>query len=378
MITKDRTMRTLTLTRYTDLTPDQWRRVAATTRRHVRRVCGVRCEVGIGRKWSSGRPRGNGVAIRVYLPDKQPRVPASCRVPDEFSIRLRRNDGRYELLQIPSDVDSLADLVPTAGSVALNNQSATTALVLRWVDHRRAIRWGFVTVAHLFDRRAPRAVSVRVRSTVFRCRRLRPPPRSDRNDVCILAVNGPGDRVEARLIDSGVLSPEGNRPVDLMSVRQVHRSVMNQEVGRTVSVDGSGRIVGEEVFPDGFRLGTRRVDDCVRVSAATENTFRPGTSGACWTFASRVACMQLGGRRPEFREGIGQPISRYLPWLRRTLGEQAAIVAVLDGVARQRGAGRSAIVASGAFSSTDTVADCSAIVGGQAASIDGAIGDVLT
>ncbi len=303
----------------------------------MRRVCGVRCEVGIGRKWSSGRPRDNDIAIRVYLPNKKPRVPASGRVPDVFSIRLCRDDGGYDLLRIRSDVDSLADLVPTAGRVALNEPSATTAFILRWVDRRQAMRWGFATVAHLFARGAPRAVSVRVGSTMFRCRRLRPPPRGDRNDVCILAVNGPSDRVEARLIDCGVLPPEGNRPVDPMSVREVHWSAMNQEVGRTYSVDGSERIVGEEVFPDGFRLGTRRVDDCVRVSAATEGSFRPGTSGACWTFGNRAACMQLGGRQPEFREGIGQPLSRYLPWLRRTLGKQAAVVAVLDGMTRRSG-----------------------------------------
>lgn len=322
-------MQTLTIDRYDDLTADQWRRVAATARKQVRRITGRSSEIGIGRKYRDGRPTDCNLAIRVYLPRKSSRVPRSERIPRSFHIRLRCRDGRYTQLRLQSDVESLVDYVPTVGRVDLDDRTATCGFLLRWTDRRGAKRWGFATVGHLFDRLSLRAATVRIGSVLFRCQKFRSPPHRDRNDLCLLAIRGRPDWIENRLGDAGVVSSTLASGVDLMSVADVHAAAINQRRGRAIAFHGREDFVGEEVFPNGFRLGTRRLDDCIRVSCHNENAFRPGSSGAVWNMENKTACLQVGGRTPHFREGIGQPFSRYLRWLHNSLGLQTKVFGLL-------------------------------------------------
>jgi hypothetical protein len=324
-------MRTVTIQRYNQLSGEQWRRVTRSVKRQVRNLTGKPVEIGIGRKYANGIPFGRRVAIRVYVPRKRQRVSSAKRIPGLFRIRLKRPDGKYDLLKIRSDVDSLADYVPTSARVRLGTRTATTGLLLRWNDAKGAVKWGFATVGHLFDDTSRRVASVRVHSTAkFQCRLFKNAPKRKRVDVAVLRIVGSRKEIERKLQDCDLISKSNLSVIKLMRVRQVHRAAIDRRRGRTVSPDGDQVFTGEEVFPDGFLLGTRRLDDCIRVAQARNDTFKQGTSGAHWCFGSRVACMQVGGKANEFCEGIGQPMDSLLPWIRSTLGHSVKVVAVLD------------------------------------------------
>lgn len=324
-------MRTVTIQRYSQLSDEQWRRVTKSAKRQVRNLTGKSTEIGIGRKYANGNPLGRRVAIRVYVPRKRQRVSSAKRIPGHFRIRLRRRDGRYDLLKIRSDVDSLADYVPTSARVRLGTRTATTGLLLRWNDAKGSVSWGFATVGHLFDDTSRRIASVRVHSTTkFQCRLIKNAPRRKRVDVAILRIVGSHKEIVRKLMDCDLIGKSNPSSIKPLSVRQVHRAAIGRRRGRSVSPDGDRVFLGEEVFPDGFLLGTRRLDDCIRVAQARSDTFKQGTSGAHWCFGSRVACVQVGGKATEFREGIGQPMGSLLPWIRSALGQSLKVVAVLD------------------------------------------------
>jgi hypothetical protein len=325
-------MQTLTIQRYGDLNQAQWRRVIRTAKRRVRQLTGQDCEIGLGRKYRGGRPCGWQIALRVYLPRKRTRVTPAKRIPNPFQIRLRGRDGRYVLLRIRSDVESLADFVPTCGRVRLGRRQAAAGFVLQWFDHQDRRQWGLATVAHLFDTTRRRLVSVRLdASTRFRCRLLADaPPRSGLDLAILQIIDPPPQHVAETLLERGVIERDPPAAVRLMPTRQVHRAALGHRRGRTFFPAGSAAFVGEEVFPDGFRLGKRRVDDCIRVVGAEPGAFSEGTSGAYWRFGRTPACLQLGGRAGRFREGIGQPFHRCRDWIREQLGRRARVVAVLD------------------------------------------------
>ena len=324
-------MRTVTIQRYSQLSDEQWRRIAKSAKRHVRKLTGEAIEIGIGRKYANGKPSGRRVAIRVYVPRKRKRVSRTKRIPECFRIKLKRADGKFDLVRIRSDVDSLADYVPTSATVRLGARTAATGLLLRWRDANGSVGWGFATVGHLFDGTSRRVASVRVHSTTkFQCRLVKNAPKRKHFDLAVLRIVGRQAEIEGKLKDCDLISTSNPPAIALMSVRQVHRAATDRRRGRTVSPHGDRAFTGEEVFPDGFLLGTRRLDDCIRVGQARSDTFKQGTSGANWCFGTKVACVQVGGRATEFQEGIGQPMDCFLPWIRATLGASAKVVAVLD------------------------------------------------
>ncbi|QEF96617.1 hypothetical protein Mal15_06450 [Stieleria maiorica] len=322
-------MSAVTIKRYDQLSADQWRRVAVTAKRHVKQITGQSCEIGIGRKYSAGKPAGRQLAIRVYLPKKRRRVARAKQVPAHFKIRLKRSDGKFDRLRIRSDVESLGDYVPTGARVNVGRYSATAGFLLRWKHDDGEIRWGLATVGHLFDQTRLRIVSVRVNPTVtFRCRRLKTPPKRNHIDLAVLEIIGDQNETEAKLLRCGLIESVHPPAISLMSVRQVHRAVMGHRRGRTYPPDGDRDFVGEEVFPDGFQLGSRILEDCVRVGRSQIDTFRQGTSGSAWSIGARPACLQVGGKETDFREGIGQPFDLCLKWIRSSIAPSADVVAV--------------------------------------------------
>jgi hypothetical protein len=82
----------------------------------------------------------------------------------------------------------------------------------------------------------------------------------------------------------------------------------------------------EETFPEGLTVGGRRLQHCIRVRQQTAGVFRPGTSGSYWRVGPRPGCLQVGGRQPEFAEGIGQPLQEVQNWLQRNLHRSVRIV----------------------------------------------------
>lgn len=324
-------MRTVTIQRYSELTDQQWKHVVASLKRQVRKITGQSSEIGIGRKYSDGKPSGWQVAIRVYLPQKRQRVSRAKQIPGHFHVKLRRADGKYDLLTIRSDVESLSDYLPTSAKVKLGRGRATSGFLLRWSPARGSVKWGFATVAHLFDQSSLRITSVRVDSTTkFQCRLAARSSARQRSDFSVLEIVGTQSEIEQKLLGCDLISTVNPPAITLMSVRQVHRSATDHQRGRSYTSDGDQRFVGEEIFPDGFRIGTRRLDDCIRVGQASAGTFQPGTSGADWRFGSRAACIQVGGKSPEFREGIGQPLQRFARWIRTAVDSSAKIVAAID------------------------------------------------
>ncbi|MCS7471614.1 hypothetical protein NZK35_33620 [Stieleria sp. ICT_E10.1] len=322
-------MPAVTIKRYDELTPDQWRRVVATAKRHVKAITGQSSEIGIGRKYRGGKPFGWQLAIRVYLPRKRQRVAPAQRVPPHFQIRLKRSDGKFDLLVIRSDVESLGDYVPTGASVKLETRDATSGFLLRWNGIDGQTEWGFATVGHLYDDTSLRTASIRVNSTTtFQCRRFKAAARGEHIDLAVMVIVGKPTEIEEKLIRCELITNNNPPPIDLMSVRQVHRAAMRHRRGRTLPPGDEQAFTGEEVFPDGFRLGSRILDDCIRVGRSADDTFRQGTSGSAWQFGNLAACMQVGGKVTEFREGIGQPFDRFLDWIRSAIDESAKVVAV--------------------------------------------------
>lgn len=323
-------MRTITIEHYDQLSRDQWRRLATTAKRHMVERTGQPCEIGIGRKVTDGQTTDCSTAVRVYLPHKRPRVPVRLRVPQPFEIRLRRKDGRYELVRVTSDVESLSAFVPTSLTVKAGGQQATAGLIVRWMDSRADPHWGFATVAHLFDTKPRRAATIRFNSRLrFRCRLHRTASRRTRNDLCVLRIVGDADETRKTLIDHGLINAQQTRPSDWLSVDEVHRCAISHTRGNACTPWSQFPCVGEEVFPNGFRIGTRRLDDCIRVGGAPPDSFQRGTSGSLWRFEGRFGCMQVGGKTPNFCEGIGQPIARYVDWFHKALGRDCEIVAAL-------------------------------------------------
>ncbi|QDV47253.1 hypothetical protein Enr13x_71620 [Stieleria neptunia] len=322
-------MPAVTIKRYDELTQDQWRRVVATAKRHVKAITGQSSEIGIGRKYTGGKPFGWQLAIRVYLPRKRRRVAKARRIPPHFQIRLKRSDGKFDLLVIRSDVESLADYVPTGGSVKLGTHDAAGGFLLRWNGFDGQTEWGFATVGHLFDDTSLRVGSIRVNSTTrFQCRRFKAAAKREHIDLAVMVIVGEQQQIEAKLKRCNLIQTNNPPAVDLMSIRQVHRAAMQHRRGRTLPPGESQAFTGEEVFPDGFRLGSRILDDCIRVGRSADDTFRQGTSGSAWRFGDQAACMQVGGKVTEFREGIGQPFDRFLNWIRSAIDESAKVVAV--------------------------------------------------
>lgn len=324
-------MRTVTIQRYSELTDQQWKRVVASLKHQIRKITSQSSEIGIGRKYSAGKPSGWQVAIRVYLPQKRKRVSKTKQIPEHFLVRLRRDDGNYDLLKIRSDVESLSDYIPTSARVKLAGRRAVSGFLLRWKTASGSVQWGFATVGHLFDRSSLRVASIRINSTTkFQCRHQASPSRGKHSDLAVLRIVGDLEEVQQKLMDCNLIHSADPPAIALMSVRQVHRATTDHSRGRTFSPRGVERFIGEEVFPDGFLLGTRRLNDCIRVGQSPISTFQQGTSGSCWRFGTKTACMQVGGKSPDFREGIGQPIERFLQWIRSAVGSSAKIVAVIQ------------------------------------------------
>ena len=328
-------MQRITIKQYDDLTYDQWKRVVRSVKRQTQRIIGASCEIGIGRKITDGQPTTCQVAARVYLPNKRQRVAASHRVPQQFSVRLRRPDKKYDLVTLRSDVESLADFVPTSARVRSGRRNAAAGFLLRWMrDGDQGVRdtqWGFLTAGHVFDGSDRQAVTVRVNtSTRFECRRWKAPGQGKRSDIIVLRIVEDRNQIETKLVHCGLITKTNPQAIRFLTTAEVHRAAGRHRHGRTFFPGGDAVFVGEEVFPDGFRLGTRKLDDCVRVAQSPKGTFARGTSGAYWRFGSKPACLQVGGKAPDFREGVGQPVDRFLPWIRSALGRSAKIVAVLD------------------------------------------------
>ncbi|MEM0924947.1 MAG: hypothetical protein AAGJ83_02825 [Planctomycetota bacterium] len=319
-------MRTLTISKYSDLTDEQWRRVAATAVRRVKQITGERCQIGIGPKYTRGRSTSR-LSVRVYLDRKLDRVAVRKRLPEHFRLRLRRPDGRYDVIHIATDVEPLTDFVPTGARVRHRDGEATTGLLVRWIEADE-VGWGFLVPAHFFAGTRLCSVTVRAdRSTRFLCRRRATARKRDRVDVAVLQIRGKRDEIESKLMATEWIKSLAPRGLKFVSTRVVHRNAVRQRRGTTFAVKWNRAFTAEEVFPNGFRLGERLLDDCIRVGRARKETFRPGTSGSMWRLSTDVACLQVGGRQPEFREGIGQPIDRISRWFRSRFGDQAHLVA---------------------------------------------------
>ena len=305
----------------------EWSRVADSARRQVKQITGKDCDIGIGRKFRSGRPYGWQVAIRVYLPRKRKQVAESKLIPSHFQIRLKRGK-RFVLLKIRSDVDSRSDFRPTASVVRLGSRRFAAGALLRWLEDAE-ICWGFLTVAHEFDGTSRTFAAVRASSTqVFDCRLLDVAPENRNLDAAIMQIKGQPQEIVDDLIDAGLIDDPNPPPVSLQRVSAVKTAAIEHRSGRTYPPGASWRFKGEEVFPNGFLLGNRRLDDCIRVGQSQHGVFKAGTSGSMWKFGRRVSCLQAGGRRPNFEDGIGQPYSKIMKWVRQKLGRGAAIVSV--------------------------------------------------
>ena len=319
-------MRTLTISRYSDLSDDQSRRVAARAERRVKQITGKRCQIGIGPKYTGGRSTPQ-LSVRVYLDQKLDRVAESRRLPDDFQIRLRRLDGRYDVVRIATDVEPLTDFVPTGVRAKHRDGEATTGWLVRWIEEDE-VGWGFLVPAHFFAGTRLRNVTVRAdRSTRFLCRRRATAQKRDRVDVAVVQIRGRQDEIETKLMATEWIDSLAPRRLKFASTRVVHRNAVRQRRGTMFAVKWNRAFTAEEIFPNGFRLGGRILDDCIRVGQARRETFRPGTSGSMWRLSADVACLQVGGRQPDFREGIGQPIDRISRWFRERFGDQARLVA---------------------------------------------------
>jgi hypothetical protein len=323
-------MKTVSITRYSQLTRQQWLRVVRTAKRQIRERTSQDCDIGLGRKFRNDRPYGWQIALRIYLPKKRKRVARSRLIPRHLEIRLKRNDGKFDLLRIRTDVESRSRFLPTGFNVKLSDRGrATTGVLFRWSDPGEPARWGLVTVAHLFDGTRRRTTSVRLDNrTRLSCRRLRTASRRSGLDAAALQIVGDAAETESLLIGCGLISDRRSAAIRPLTTRQVQQAAVGHRRGRTFPPGASHVFTGEEIFPDGFRLGERSLDSCVRVSQSTDDVFQKGTSGSYWRFGRRAACLQVGGRKPGWREGIGQPLAEILHWLRKRISDTVEIVSV--------------------------------------------------
>ncbi len=319
-------MQTLSVTKYDQLSEREWARVADTARLHVLEITGKDCDIGIGRKFRGGKPYGWQISLRVYLPRKRKRVAKSKQIPARFQIRLKRGK-RFVLVEIRSDVDSRSDFVPTGATVKLGSRIFSTGGLLRWREDGQT-QWGFLTVAHEFDASSRRRTRVRVSETeVFDCELLFTASSNRNLDSAVMKILGDAPQIVEDLIDAGLIEHADPLPVSLLRTGEVKRAAIERKRGRTYPPGGSHPFIGEDVFPNGFLLGQRRLDDCIRVGQQDRNVFAPGTSGALWRFGRRAACMQAGGRAPDFEDGIGQPYAAMMTWVRGKLGRSVELVA---------------------------------------------------
>lgn len=324
-------MRPVPITKYLQLTEKEWRVVATQVKKQVLEITGKECEIGLGRKYRNDRPYGWQIAIRVYLPVKRKRVAEAKLVPPHFILVL---PGKGEI-RVRSDVDSLSKLVPTAAKVTRSGAVASTGVLVRWTDNRER-HWGFLTVAHFFDETRRRNAEVRLGSSAnsrFSCQRKR--TADEPLDVVLLEIKGDTDEVEAKLIANDLICCTNPEELSVLSPKAVRRATSSHKAGRTFPQSGSRTFKGEEVLLDGFPIKDRRLDDCIRVvHNGRRKVFDEGTSGAHWRYGNDLACMQVGGKKPEFREGIGQPLQVLRTWMRRKVSSSAKIVAVF-GVSQQ-------------------------------------------
>ena len=275
-------MRTITISRYSDLTSREWSRVIASAKRQVNRITEERCEIGLGRKFRGNQPYGWQIALRVYVSRKRKRVARSKRIPRHFHIRLRQRNGRYKIVRIRSDVDSRSDFIPTGGIARLGaRRKATAGSLIRWRSSGTT-KWGFLTVAHLLDNTSLKTTFVSVASKVFVCRLLRKAPVHSNLDVAIVEVRSVrgGEDIDDALIECNLMGTTRLTSVELLTTAQVERAVSARRNGRTFPPGKSHAFKCEEFFPDGFLLGGRRLDHCIRVRQSTANVFKQGTSGS--------------------------------------------------------------------------------------------------
>ncbi|MEZ6100107.1 MAG: hypothetical protein R3E01_14160 [Pirellulaceae bacterium] len=101
-----------------------------------------------------------GLCARFLVPKKPSHLPASQRIPPTIPLRLRRDDGKYDIITIVTDILPIAGQFVPTGARVLARESALTGVTLSW-HLGGPWQWGLLTVGHLFaGQRLPLSVRV--------------------------------------------------------------------------------------------------------------------------------------------------------------------------------------------------------------------------
>ncbi|WP_417375655.1 hypothetical protein [Gimesia maris] len=312
-------MKTISVHRYSDLKKWQWLRVISTIKKQVKEIAGEDCYVGIGRKYRQDKAYGWQIAARIYLQRKRKRVTAKKRIPPSFHVRLQRNDGGYDTIKIRSDVESAFN--QTGRRIALLN--ATTGYLVRWIDENNFRRWGFITVAHIFDDTQIRSVSIQISNSVrVDCQVRAVSGAQSGIDAAILEIRQQqgGGHPETALHSAGLITNTNPPKISTLTTPQIQSLSLSRSNGCTYPPVRKFNFECEnEQFPYGVPLGRRTLQNCIVVRQENADVFKVGTSGSLWTINGFPACMQVGGRPNNYDVGLGQSFHFIAPWIKSAL-----------------------------------------------------------
>lgn len=304
--------------------------------------------VGFGPK-SRGGETQEGLAARFFVRRKKSRVAESRRIQPVEPVRLfDRRQGRYRQLQLATDVVQIRPPAPVGVAVRDGTRRATTAAVIRWTTRRppppdpqsgdpgdARWRWGLLTVAHLFDGRAPVASSAReVKVDRVDACAAQPPA----VDGAVVAAGrlpgGPDAAVMETGIDrlwlSGFLpDPSAHHP-RLAAEADVLRWIHQGTDGYVHRAGPVRRWRFATYLPEQTIPGLGRLRHMIQFhSDAVDDALQPlapGTSGSVLVAGGVPAGMQVAAQSPDYQIGYAQLFAASWPWVRERLAATRVVL----------------------------------------------------
>lgn len=265
------------------------------------------------------------LAVVFQVVKKYQRLPSVVeRLPPQVTIYLWRN-GKRRRVQIPTDVEQVAEIIPSGRWIYLTNDSTaarqrlTCGCVVRWqVQTRVGLQtyWAVVTVGHAWGELPMGAteLAVTIESRFG-------PPIVGR---LIASTGRRGIDAAIVLIDPESLARDG---IDLARRQRwltlTELSDDYRRSGQSLDVVHDGVLIEAETPPQPRLLGVLGMkQQIIQVRSENRNAFQPGSSGTVWLLrtndnAHALAALQLATRREDYSVGYGQVFDgELLDWIR--------------------------------------------------------------
>ncbi|MBN1851351.1 MAG: hypothetical protein JW829_01455 [Pirellulales bacterium] len=268
-------------------------------------------------------------AICFYVRSKRDPQSKADRIPRTIEVRLRRN-GHFELVQLPSDIIEIgtAAIKPSGRQIchlSKSRKTATAGCVIAWkAGTCQEIRWGVLTVGHLFWSISPVPEQERLVRISIPSNQVMP------GFLLARTLKNDGSGMDAALVSvmKSTLVRAGLVPRDVSTRGKKIRSVDQLRLDRRragLALPGRMRIpfVVVRYMPE-----SRLVPDagCLRhvfeVHSLFANAFGHGKSGSLWLVGGSGAGIQYAGYdtpgRPGLRytRGLGQALIAIIDWAR--------------------------------------------------------------